>query len=200
MDAIIHTATGARDSLASRSDVKGTRRLIDAAKKAGIKHFVYVSIARMEGVQFPYYKTKLATEGVVKEDLVPWSILRATQFHELMEVFLNTFSRVPGTTMIPFDWKFQPVDSREVAQRLVDVVLKPPQKMLPDFGGPEARDFKSIAESWLKAHHLHRRLINLRLPLRFSKQWAGGALLTPDHKDGKITFEQYLAEKYPLPQ
>lgn len=198
MDAIIHTATGGRQSLTSRADVKATRRLINAAQQAGIKHFVYVSIVGMEGVQFPYYKTKLAAEGVVKEDKVPWSILRATQFHDLMESFLNGFSRVPGTTMIPFDWKFQPVDSREVAQRLADVVLRSPQKMLPDFGGPEVRDFKGIAESWLNARHEHRRLVNLRVPFRFSKQWAEGALLTPDHKDGKITFDRYLAEKYPL--
>jgi uncharacterized protein YbjT (DUF2867 family) len=199
MDAVIHAATGARQSLTSRSDIKATRKLIEKSKLTGITHFVYVSIVGMEGVAYPYYRTKLKVESIVKEGAVPWSILRATQFHELMETFLTVFSRVPGLTMIPFAWQFQPVHAQEVAQRLVDVVLNQPQGMLPDFGGPEIKDFKSIAESWLKARRRRRRLVDLRVPLPFSKQWAEGRLCTPDHKDGKITFQQYLAEKYPLP-
>ena len=200
MDAVVHCATGARDSLTARAtDVRGTKRLLEASSKAGIKHFVYPSIVGMEGVPYPYYRTKLRAEALVKDGGLPWSILRATQFHELMEVFLGIFSRVPGLTTIPFAWQFQPVASAEVARRIVDAVLAEPGGMLPDFGGPEVRDFKSIAESWLAATHRHRRLVNLRLPMRFSRQWAEGKLLTPNHKDGKITFEQYLAEKYPQP-
>ena len=198
MDAVVHAATGARDSLISRADIKATRRLVAAAKAAHIQHLVYVSIVGIEGVPYPYYRTKLAAEDVVKASGLPWSILRATQFHELMETFLGGFSTVPGLTMIPFAWQFQPVHSREVAQRLVDVTLGKPQEMLPDFGGPEIRDFKGLAESWLKARHEHRRLVNLPMPFKFSKQWSEGKILTPQHRDGKITFEQYLAERYPL--
>lgn len=80
------------------------------------------------------------------------------------------------------------------------MTLQPPQGMLPDYGGPEVRDFKSIAESWLKATGRRRTLINLPMPMKVSRDFASGKLLTPDHKDGKVTFEQYLAEKYPLPQ
>lgn len=199
MDAVVHAATGARQSLTSRAtDVKGTRRLIDKAHDAGIKHFVYVSIVGMEGVPYPYYATKLKAEGLVKENKVPWSLLRATQFHDLMELFLSGFSRVPGITMIPFDWQFQPVHAREVAQRVVAIVLQEPKGVLPDFGGPEVRDFKSLAESWLKGRKRNRRLVNLKLPFAFSRQFAAGKLLTPEHKEGTITFEQYLEEKYPL--
>ena len=198
MDAIVHAATGARQSLRSRGDIKGTRRLLDAAQNAGVKHFVYVSIVGMEGVAYPYYRTKLAVEAIVREGKVPWSILRATQFHDLMEVFLRGFSRIPGVTAIPFEWQFQPVDAREVAARLVEVVLAPPAGMLPDFGGPEIRGFKSIAEAWLNARKERRRLVNLPMPLKFSRQWAEGRLLTPDHREGKLTFDEYLAERYPL--
>lgn len=198
MDAVVHAATGARQSLTSRAtDVKGTKRLLDRARTAGIQHFVYMSIVGMEGVAYPYYATKLKAETLVKDSHVPWSILRATQFHELIELFLAIFSRVPGTTMIPFDWQFQPVHAREVAQRAVEVVLQKPKGVLPDFGGPEGRDFKSLAESWLRARRQNRRLINLKLPFAFSRQFAAGNLLTPEHKEGKITFEQYLEEMYP---
>src|SRR5256885_641740 len=200
MDAIIHAATGARESLTSRAtDVGGTRRLIDCAKQAGIGHLAYISIVGIDRVQgYPYYRTKLRTEAVIQQGGLPWSILRATQFHDLMETFLRGFTKIPGLATVPFDWKFQPVDSNEVAQRLVDVALQEPAGMLPDFGGPEVRDFKSIAQTWLTARKDARRLVNLPLPFQFSKQWGEGLITCPDPKDGKITVAQYLKEKYTL--
>jgi uncharacterized protein YbjT (DUF2867 family) len=198
MDAVVHAATEARQSLRSRGDVEGTRRLIDAATRANIKHFVYISIVGIDGVAYPYYRTKLAVEELVKRNEVPWSMIRATQFHDLMEIFLGIYSRIPGMTTIPFAWKFQPVDAREVATKLVDIVLGEPAGMFQDFGGPEIRDFKSIAGSWLTARKENRRLVNLPMPFKFSRQWAQGVLTTPEHMSGKMTFDQYLAETYPL--
>jgi uncharacterized protein YbjT (DUF2867 family) len=197
MEAIIHAASAtAQLTKAQLIDVVGTRRLLAMAREAGIRHVVYVSIVGMEGVAYPYYKPKLATEAVVEENIVPWSILRATQFHTLMETFLQAFSKPPFVVAVPYKWQFQPVDPREVADRLVDVVLEKPAGRLLDFGGPEVRKFKSIAESWLKSRKLHKRLIPLPLPFKFSRQFASGRLLTPDHRDGKITFEQYLEQEY----
>ncbi|HKC18037.1 MAG TPA: hypothetical protein VKE27_00260, partial [Candidatus Dormibacteraeota bacterium] len=63
---------------------------------------------------------------------------------------------------------------------------------------PEIRTFKSIAESWLHACKAHRRLADLPMPFKFSKQFAEGKLLAPEHRQGKVTFDQYLAERYPL--
>ena len=171
--------------------------LVAMAREELVKHVVFISIVGMEGVAYPYYRTKLAAEAVVEENIIPWSILRATQFHSHMETFLGIFSKPPMLAAVPFAWQFQPVDPREVATRLAQVVTQEPAGRLPDFGGPDVRDFKGIAESWLKARKLSKRLVNLPLPLKFSRQFAEGRLLCPDHKDGKITFEQYLADMYP---
>jgi uncharacterized protein YbjT (DUF2867 family) len=198
MDTIVHAATGARQSLRSRGDVGATERLLDVAHESRIKHIVYVSIVGIDQVPYPYYRTKLMVELLLRKNRVPWSILRTTQFHNLMEVLLRGFSRVPGVTAIPFAWQFQPVDADEVAARVVEVVLGEPAGVLPDFGGPEIRDFKTIARSWLHARKDHRALINLPLPLPFSRHFAEGRLLAPEHMQGKITFDEYLAETYPL--
>src|ERR1700674_5333368 len=135
MDAIIHAATQLTKLQAT--DVVGTRRLLAMGREGGIKHVVYISIVGMEGVAYPYYKAKLAAEAVVKENIVPLSVLRATQFHPLMETFLRGFSALPFFATVPFKWKFQPIDPRDVATRLVEVVTREPAGMLPDFGGPE---------------------------------------------------------------
>src|SRR5260370_17125964 len=48
MDAIVHAATGARQSLTSRTtDVKGTRRLLTFATYAPVQHIVFISILRI---------------------------------------------------------------------------------------------------------------------------------------------------------
>jgi uncharacterized protein YbjT (DUF2867 family) len=113
-----------------------------------------------------------------------------------METMLGRFSSLPLVATVPFRWQFQPVDTSEVAARLVEIVTNAPAGLVPDFGGPEARDFKGIAQSWLAVRKPGKRLVNLPLPFKFGRQFAEGRLLCPDHRDGKITFEQYLASKY----
>jgi len=179
------------------TDVVGTRRVLAMARAAGVRHAVYVSIVGMEGVTYPYYKYKVEAEAIVRENIVPWTILRATQFHPLMETFLSTFSMLPGVAMVPTGWQFQPVDTADVADRLVGVVTGEPAGLLPDFGGPEVRDLGSLAVPWLAARHSRKRLVNLQLPFKFSRQFTEGRLLTPEHKDGTTTFEQYLEKRYP---
>src|SRR6267378_1750974 len=198
MDAIIHAASATTQPTRLRAtDVVGTRRLLAMGREEHVRHVVFISVVGIDGVAYPYYRAKLAAEAVVEENIIPWSILRATQFHSLMETFSAAFSKPPMFALVPFAWQFQPVDPSEVAARLIEIVKQEPAGRLPDFGGPEVRDFKGIAESWLKSRKLSKRLINLPLPLKFSRQFAAGRLLCPNHKDGKITFEQYLAEKYP---
>jgi uncharacterized protein YbjT (DUF2867 family) len=197
MDAVVHAASATVEPLRWRAtDVVGTRRVLAMAREAGVKHVVYISIVGIDGVSYPYYTYKLAAESVMRENIVPWSILRATQFHSLMETFLAAFSKLPGLATVPFNWQFQPVDAGEVATRLVAAVTGQPGGMLQDFGGPEVRDFKSLAESWLKSRKPGKRLVNLMLPFKFSRQFSDGRLLCPDHRDGTTTFEQYLERRY----
>ena len=201
VDAIVHAATDAvHPRRFQATDVLGTRRLLAMAREAGVRHAVYISIVGMEGIPFPYYRSKLAAEAVMREGIVPWSILRATQFHSLMEIYLEAMSKLPGIATVPFRWQFQPVDPGDVARRLVEVVTRQPAGTLPDFGGPEVRTLKGLAESWLAVRAPKKRLVNLWVPFTFSRQWAAGRLLCPDHRDGAVTFEQYLALRYATPR
>ncbi len=199
MEVVVHAASATRDPLRLRAtDVGGTRRMLELARAAHIRRVVFTSVVGIDGVSYPYYQTKVDAEQVVREGGVPWSILRATQFHDFMELLLRGFSRMPGITAVPFRWQFQPVDADEVARRVVEVALGEPAGLLADFGGPEVRTFKSIAESWLQARKARRRLVDLPLAFNFSRQFAEGRLTSPDHREGVITFEQHLANRYAL--
>ena len=198
MDAVVHAASAATQPLKLHAtDVVGTRRVLAMAHEAGVRHAVYISIVGIDGLAYPYYKYKVAAEAIVREGIVPWSILRATQFHTLIDTFLSAFSKLPALALVPFTWQFQPVDAGEVATRLVEVVTGEPRGMLPDFGGPEVRTFKSLAETWLKARGSGKRLVNLPLPFKFSRQFSEGRVLAPHHRYGATTFEQYIERRYP---
>ncbi len=197
MDAAIHAASATRDPRRGQAtDVEGTRNLVDGAARAHIEHFVHVSIVGVDRVASTYYRAKLGAEQVVRQATIPWSILRATQFHSYIEFLIGRFNRLPFFVTVPFAWQFQPVDVRDVANRLVGVVAGNPSGMLADFGGPEVRHLNTLAASWREATRSRKRLVNLPLPTTFSRQIAQGGLLCPDHRDGKTTFEEYLVRRY----
>lgn len=197
VDGIIHAASATTEPWRYRStDVAGTGRLLEAARAAAVPHLLYISIAGMEGIPYPYYRYKLRAETLVREGGVPWSILRATQFPELIEVFLGGFSLVPGLILVPYEWRFQVVHAAEVAVRLVDVVEGAPAGRVPDFGGPAPRRMEDLARSWRNARHSRRRIARLPLAGRVHRAFSAGRLLVPDGVHGTRTWEDWLGERY----
>ena len=148
-DLVVHAATGG--GTRAKADVPGTRNLLAACKEAGTPHFFYISIVGIEKIPLGYYKAKLECERLIEESGVPWSNLRATQFHALMDGFLQMFSRVPFVLPAPKAFKFQPIDTGEVADRMVEDAAKGPSGRLPDIGGPEVMTFGEIAKAWQRA-------------------------------------------------
>ena len=76
-----------------------------AASRTGAPHLVYVSVVRAERVpvssrldraMFGYFESKLAAERVVANSGLPWTTLRATQFHESLLKLASLCSRWPS--------------------------------------------------------------------------------------------------------
>jgi len=186
VDVIVHCAT----TLGSK-DVAATRTLVDVARRAGTPHLVYVSIVGCDRIPFPYYKAKLATEEVVTASGLPWTILRATQFHDLIRMIVDVQRRLP-VVFAPSRFRFQPVDAGEVAQRLVELALGEPAGRAPDMGGPEVREFADLARTRLRAAGRRRPLVPLPIPGGVGRGYRAGHHLTPN-ATGTRTFEQYLS-------
>jgi hypothetical protein len=112
-----------------RTDVTATQNLVTAA--ARVKHLVFVSIVGIDRIPISYYKGKLAAEQLVAG--LPHTILRATQFHDLVHKVLAAAAKLPVMPLptIPF----QPVDVRDVATQLVELVQGGPQGRVPDYRG-----------------------------------------------------------------
>lgn len=191
-ECIVHCASSPRQNT-HNVDVVGTYRLLDLARQAGVQHFLYVSIAGVDRLsQYAYYRSKLEAEKYVSESGVPWTILRATQFHGFVDQLLRQAAGYP-VMVIPKAWKVQPVEVGEVANRLVQAVADGPQRMLPEFGGPEVLTTEELVATWRRAHNVTRPLLRLPIPGKLSAGFRAGAATCPDQRFGKITWTQFLA-------
>jgi len=193
-DLIVHAASSAQKNT-RETDVEGTKRLLDAAKAAGTPHFFYISIVGIDRIPFGYYKAKLAAEKLIEESGVPCSILRATQFHTLLDMFLRMFIRLP-VAALPKNFKFQLIDAGEVAERMVADAARGPSGRLPDLGGPETLLLGDIARAWLKARKKRALILPLPLPGKVASAFRNGYDCTPEHAESKITWENWLQRKY----
>lgn len=191
-DLIVHAASDTRHF--GRSDKVQTRHLLDAS--TGASHVLYVSIVGIEDLPFGYYKRKLACERVLGIHRVPYTILRATQFHELMARLLPATERLP-VAPLPLDFLFQPVAAREVAGRIADLIVGPPTQRADDFGGPEVLTLDEIAKAWRTHRGRPRRLVRLPIPGRIGTGFRRGRNTTPDHREGVQTWDEFLIEQTP---
>jgi len=193
-EVIIHAASaGFGDS--HQTDVEGTRRLLEAAGRAGVQHLVYISIAGIEHVDYEYYRHKLEAERLIEQSGVAYSILRAVQFHALIDGILKRLVRFP-IAVVDTRLTLQPVDEGEVADRLVELVASGPSGRVPDFGGPEIRRMGELARMWLAARDMRALIVGLPFPGGLWAGWRKGLTTVPEHRQGKVTFEEWAARRY----
>jgi uncharacterized protein YbjT (DUF2867 family) len=189
IDVVVHLA-----SKGTSVDVEGTRHLLEAAHKAGISHLVFISIVGIDTVPYATGKAKLACEDLIKHSGIPWSILRATQFHYGMDVLLNVLTRLPLVTLVPTDLLLQPVAEEEVAERLCEIVRAGPSGRLPDMGGPLVSTSGELARIWLKQRGVHRAIIPLFLPGKTACALRQGGNTCPQQATGTISWEAWLQQ------
>jgi uncharacterized protein YbjT (DUF2867 family) len=195
VDVVIHAASSPfRQS--RHVDVEGTRRLLRHAREAGVRHLIYPSIVGINRIPFGYYRDKLAAEDAIAASDVPWTILRATQFHELLDFALRTLDRLP-VLLLPAGFQFQPVDSAEVAAALAAQVDAGPAGRLPDFGGPEILSVEEITRAWLAAEGRRKPVLSLPLPGVAARGFRQGYNTNAAAKRGRTTWAEWLRHRDP---
>ena len=191
VDAVVNTVNAVRGS--ERVMVDGGRRLLDEAARARVGHVVGIGIVGADIIApwVPYYRVKVAEEAVLREGVVPWSLLRATQFHDFLAGMIAGLARLPVLPAPAI--RFQPVDRAEVAAALADAVGAGPNGRLPDVAGPQDLPLIDFAQMWLRAQGRLRRTFSLPIPGRVGRLLRDGALCNPDRAVARVTFEQWAA-------
>ena len=194
VDVVVHAASSPAKQT-RQIDVEGTRRLLQAARAAEIAHFAYISIVGIDRIPYAYYRHKLAAEALVTASSLPWSILRATQFHTLIDTILRGADRLP-LLLLPTDLRFQPIDVGEAAERMAEVVAAGPAGRWPDIGGPDVLTLGAMARDWMQARGRLRRLVYLPMPGGFAAAVRRGRNTCPDQRYGRITWADWLRKTY----
>jgi uncharacterized protein YbjT (DUF2867 family) len=189
MEVVVHLAAVGN----SMVDAEGTRRLVQAAQ-AGVSHLVFISIVGIDRVPWAGGKAKLASEDLIEHSGIPWSILRATQFHYGMDFLLNFLTRLPLVALVPTDLLLQPVAEEEVAERLCEIVQAGPSGRLPDMGGPQVYTSGEMARIWLKQRGMRRAIIPLRLPGKMVRALRQGGNTCPEQAIGRISWDAWLQQ------
>ncbi len=173
--------------------VNGSKRLLPAEAGAGVRHHVAISVVGCDRVPMAYYGAKVAQEQAVESGPVPWSLLRATQFHTLLDWAFASAARFrvlpTGTARV------QPIDPAAVAVRLADVAHGEPAGRLPSLAGPAVETLSELARTWRQAKG--RSLLPVRIPMigRRGRALRAGGLCEPGAAAaGTRTFEDWLRD------
>lgn len=172
-------------------DVEGTRRLLPLI---GDRHLIYISIVGVDRHPFGYYRAKFDVEQMIAASVENYSILRATQFHDLLVLALGKLARLWPYCLVPSRFVFQPVDVGEVARHLVDIAGSGPAGMLPDLAGPEIIDIKTLARTYMTAIGRERPVVGVYLPGRVARAFRDGFHTNPERAVGRKTWEQHLEQ------
>jgi uncharacterized protein YbjT (DUF2867 family) len=187
----------------TKGDEDKARHLIRATSPAGVRHLVYISVVGADRIplvsgidraMFGYFGSKLAAEQAVADSGLPWTTLRATQFHDLLLMVARQMAKLP-VIPIPTGIRFQPVDTGEVAARLVQLALDKPAGLVPDLAGPRTYEMADLLRQYLRACRKRRLLVPVRLPGSAAQAFRAGANLAPDRAVGRRSWEEFLADR-----
>ena len=187
----VHTVVNLATS--QSTDVTMGRNLLAAAETAGVQHLIQVSIVGVDRLPLPYYRAKFELERLVEAGRTPYTIVRSTQFHNLVAGVFAAQRFSPVLLSPAFD--LQPIDVRDVSERLVSLTAEGASGRVPDIGGPERRTGRGLADAWRRATGSRKPVVVLRLPGKAFAAYAAGHHLVPGEPYGSITFEAYLASE-----
>lgn len=169
-----------------------TRTLLAAETEVGVAHHVALSIVGVDRAPYDYYAGKRAQERAVESGPVPWTILRATQFHEFAA---QTYANASfGPLHIAPKMRTQPVAGREVAARLVDLAEAPARGGYVELAGPREEALPDMMRRWATARGIRSWIPAIGLPGPFGTAMKDGTLLPTEGAEiGTETFDEWLA-------
>jgi len=185
-----------------KEDVTQAQNLVGAAQRAGVSHVLNISVVGADRIpvksaadraMFAYFAAQRGVERVLAECGLPWTNLRATQFHDgFVLLMVDALSKLP-LVMLPSGFRFQPVDADEVADRLVELTLGPPAGQVPDLAGPKIYPAEELLRDYLRVLGKRRVIIPMKIPGGAARAIRAGANLAPDRAVGRRTWEDFLA-------
>jgi uncharacterized protein YbjT (DUF2867 family) len=173
---------------------RSTANLLSAEQAVGVGHHLALSIVGVDRAPFGYYGAKLAQERAIEAGGVPWTIQRATQFHDFAA---QMFARTAIGPIHPVSrMRTQPISLGEVADRLIDVAEAGPAGRVRDIAGPREEDLAEMTRAWARRTGQRAWMPSIVVPGGFGRAMRDGTVLPGADADlGTVTFAQWLDEQ-----
>ncbi|GHE68510.1 NAD-dependent epimerase/dehydratase family protein [Streptomyces vinaceus] len=191
-EVVVHCASSPRGG-----DDVAAGHLIEAARRAGtVTNIVYISIVGVDVVPFGYYTVKYEVERMLEASGLGVTILRTTQFHDLVAMLMDALTKVPVLPVpLPKGVRVQPVAVEEVADRMAELAVPTPAGRVTDMGGPQIHTLVELGRAYLEATGSRRRVLPLPLAGKAYAAFRRGGNLAPSRASGKGTFAEFLARR-----
>lgn len=169
-----------------------TANLLRVERRLGIGHHVALSIIGVPAAPFGYYAGKARQEQLVREGDVPWTILRAAQFHEFAEQ-MTTRAKVGPLILCPA-MRSQPIAAAEVGAVLAEIAEGAPRGVDRELAGPRTESMPDLVRRLLRATGRRTQVVGLAIPGAWGRSMRDGSLLPAgDARLGTQTFDAWLA-------
>lgn len=179
----------------AKNDEQTTRNLMRAASSARVQHLLYISVIAADRVPLGYFRGKAAAEQVVADSGVPFTTLRAAQFHDFVTTVAKMMAKLP-VVPVPSVMRLQPVDAADVADRLAQLAVDTPAGRVPDLAGPKVYPMTDLVLDYLRATGKHRIIMPIGLPGKVGRAYRAGDNLALDAEVGRRTWEDFLVERF----
>jgi uncharacterized protein YbjT (DUF2867 family) len=203
-EAVAGVATVVHCAGSPRGDEVKARNLVrELVRSPAPAHLVNISVVgadrvpvrrRLDRLMYGYFESKAAAEQVVAGSGLPWTTLRATQFHDFVWTVAGQLARLPVVPSFA-GVRFQPIDTGEVADRLVELALDRPAGLVPEMGGPRIYPMTDLIQDVLRVTGRRRLVVPVRQPGAAARAFRAGANLAPQHAVGRRTWEEFLAAR-----
>ena len=126
------------------------RNLLAAEAAAGVRHHVALSIVGTDRLpDNGYFRAKIAQEKLIEASGIPYTIIRSTQFPELLGGIADASTDGRVVRLAP--GLFQPIAAEDVAAVVAEVAFANPRNGIVEIAGPERAPFNEIVTRYLKA-------------------------------------------------
>lgn len=194
---VVHLAGG------QTGDDDKAQRLVGAAERHGVEHLLHVSVVGADEVpvqsfldrmMFGYFEAKRRAEQTVLSSTLPHTVVRATQFHQLLWTVVTGMARMP-VVPVPSGVAFQPIDAEAVAERVAGLAVGTPTGLAADVAGPDVISLEELVRGYLAAIGKRRPVVRVPLPGAAARAFRNGANLSEATPTATRTWSTFQAAR-----
>lgn len=176
-EGVVHLVAIPRETKGRTFDevnVRGTRRVVEAAERAGVKRLVHLSVLGVsDDEKLDYLHSKWRGEEAVRASSLDWVVLRPSLMFGTGDGFFNIVKTTlkwwsPGVVAIPGrgDARFQPLSVDDLAIGIEKSLTDAERSgSVYELGGPRWMTYREIVDEVMRVTRMRRLKLGMPIPL-----------------------------------